>query len=201
MIGSTTPNMIGVFLLAAALAACSGGSETARSGPAAANTSSASSNSDPASTAQPASSSTNVVPPNSVNAAENPLLAAKREKIDAMRRAGSNPAAAKADTETLLRQSTRPAPENSEFAIALTDVVVERRTFLQHPVLARVEKITDGKTSRIKLLTKDGRTVHLPGTAIEQLSVASSASILKAAGIEAPAHRPSDRKPGAANAN
>lgn len=148
---------------------------------------------------QPGSAPANVATAN--NAAQNPLVTARNRKIEAMRQAGSDPNAPKTDLETLLKQSTRPAPENSEFSVALTDIVVERRRFLNHPVLSQVEKVTDGGRSTIKLTTTDGRTIDLPGNAIQNLSVAASASILKAAGIQLPPSQPSDRRPGAANKN
>lgn len=137
---------------------------------------------------------------NSVNTApSDPLMAAKARKIDAIRQAGSDPSAPKTDIETLLQRSTKPAPENSEFAAALSDVVVERRTFLSHPTLSKVEKITEGSRSTIKVFTTDGRTLDLPGSAIEKLSVASSISILRAAGLPLPPQ--ADRKSPATERN
>ena len=118
-----------------------------------------------------------------------------------MRQSGGDPSTAKVDIEALLRQSIRPAPENSEFAVALTNIVVERRTFLRHPILAKVEKITEGTRATIKLETTDGRTIELPGSAVPNLSVASSASILKAAGLDQVRAPLSDKKPRAGNGN
>lgn len=122
-------------------------------------------------------------PANAVNAEDNPLTVARNKKIEAMRQAGADPSIPKPDIETVLRQSTRPAPENSEFSVALTDILVERRTFLKNPTIAKVEKTTAGGKKSIKVFLKDGRTLDLPGEAIESLATAASTSILKAAGI------------------
>jgi len=117
-----------------------------------------------------------------------------------MRQAAGDPSA-NYDIEAMLNRSTRPAPENSTFAVAMANVVVERRTFLKHPVLAKVEKVTDGARSTLKVETTDGRTIDLRPNAVDALSVASSAAIMQAAGLQMPASQPMDRKPGAANRN
>jgi hypothetical protein len=194
------------FCLAVILSGCGGenGPQAARN-----NAASVPSNSVAVSAGSPTtpnSSQPGIIPGNSVavntnEAVENPVANARNRKLEAMRQAASDPSVPKTGIETLLKQSTRPAPENSEFSVALTDVVVERRTFLNHPILSRVEKVTDGQRSTIKLLTTDGRTIELPGRAIEKLSIASAASILKAAGLQLPPSQPADRKPGAANRN
>lgn len=151
-------------------------------------------------TSGPTQSPNAVAVDNSNATSQNSLMAAKARKIDAIRQAGSGPSALKTDVETLLRQSARPAPENSEFSVALTEILTERRTFLDHPTLARVEKVTDGSRSAIKIFTTDGRTIDLPGRAIEKISVASSASILKAGGLAVPPPRP-ERKTGGTDRN
>ncbi len=141
------------------------------------------------------------VDPNaSANTAENPVAATRNRKRDEMRQAaGDQPA--NFDIEAMLNRSTRPAPENSTFAVAMANVVVERRIFLKHPVLAKVEKVTDGARSTLKVETTDGRTIDLRPNAVDALSVASSAAIMQAAGLQMPASQPMDRKPGAANRN
>ncbi|MGD9563357.1 MAG: hypothetical protein AB7F88_14240 [Pyrinomonadaceae bacterium] len=126
---------------------------------------------------------------------EDPRIAERNRKAEAKRLAAANMESAKPDIEALLRGSARPAPEDSEFSVALADIVVERRTFLKHPMLSRVEKISDGAGSKITVTMRDGRTVALPGNAIEKISVASAVSILRAAGIDVPPSQPSDRKP------
>ena len=141
------------------------------------------------------------VDPNaSANTAENPVAATRNRKRDEMRQAAGDPSA-NYDIEAMLNRSTRPAPENSTFAVAMANVVVERRTFLKHPVLAKVEKVTDGARSTLKVETTDGKTIDLRPNAVDALSVASSAAIMQAAGLQMPASQPMDRKPGAANRN
>lgn len=116
----------------------------------------------------------------------NPLVIAKNKRIEMMRKAGEESKKDRPDLETLLRNSSRPGPENSEFAVVLTDVVFERRTFKSHPILTKVEKITEGEKKTIKVYLKDGKIVDLEGNAIEHLAIAQSAAILKAAGIASP---------------
>jgi hypothetical protein len=86
----------------------------------------------------------------------------------------------------------KPAPEDSIFSTKLTDVAVETRTFKKHPVLAKVERITDANSRKIKVYLRSGKVIEIPGNNISNLSVASSAQILEAAGIEqsAPAMTP-----------
>lgn len=126
---------------------------------------------------------------------QNPITVSRNKKIDEMRKAAADPNAPKPDIEALLTASTRPAPEDSEFSVALADILVERRTFLKNPILAKVEKTTNGQNKVIKVFLKDGRTIDVRGDAIETLSTAASSSILKAAGIAAPVgQQPSDTK-------
>lgn len=136
---------------------------------------------------------------NSANSGENPLTIARNKKIEAMRKAGSASPGGKVDIEAILKQSTRPAPENSEFSVALTDIVVERRVFLRNSVIAKAEKVTDGDKKTLTIFLTDGRSLELPGDSIQSLSTASSASIIKAAGIAMPVRQPSNGKPNAAN--
>lgn len=126
-------------------------------------------------------------PANDVNnAKENPLTAARNRKIEAMRQSGSQPGAQNVDIEKILQQSTRPAPEDSEFSVALTDILYERRVFHKNAVLAKVEKISRGEEKTLKVYLTDGRVLDLPPNSIASVSTASSASILRAANIEAP---------------
>lgn len=123
---------------------------------------------------------------------QNPIGDVRKGKMDAMRKAAGNAPPVKIDTEAELKKSTRPAPENSEFAVVLTDSVFERRTFKNHPQLSKVEKTTQGEQKSIKVYFTDGKFIDLPGDKIEFVSTASSASILKAAGMGA---LPETRKP------
>ena len=120
------------------------------------------------------------------------------KKLRDIREAGGDPSAPKPDVEAVLKGSERPAPEDSLFAVALVDNVVERRIFLKHPVLARVEKVTtgDGRSS-LKVMTRDGRSYDLEGNAIGPVSTASSLAIMRAIGLEGPTSERKQR-PGSA---
>ncbi len=126
---------------------------------------------------------------------------ARNSKLDTIRRSGNALPPEDIDLEAILKRSTRPAPENSTFSAALTNVVFERRTFLDHPILAKVEKVIDGDRSSLRVFTRNGRTINLPADAIENLSIISSAAILQAARLEMPQTKPLDRKPGATDRN
>lgn len=181
-------------LFVLALGGC-GEPETVRNG----NTSSTPArNASPANNGVPGQAS--IDPNTSANTAENPVAATRNRKRDEMRQTAGDPPA-NYDIEEMLKRSTRPAPENSTFAVAMANVVVERRIFLNHPILAKVEKVTDGARSTLKVETTDGRTLDLRPNAVEALSVASSAVIMQAAGLQMPRSKPMDRKPGAANRN
>lgn len=80
----------------------------------------------------------------------------------------------------------KPAPEESTFSTRLTDVAVETRTFKKHPILAKVERITDTNGRAMKVYLRSGKVIDVPGNSIANLAVASSAQILSAAGIEQP---------------
>lgn len=128
-------------------------------------------------------------------AAEIPMAATRNRRLDAIRQAGNDPSAPKLDIEKILRQSTRPAPENSEFGVALTDILIERRTFLKHPVLFRIEKVTEGEKGTIRVQTKDGKIHELPSEAIPALSTVPSSTILSLLKIELPVQPASGSKP------
>jgi hypothetical protein len=105
------------------------------------------------------------------------------------------------ETEEMLKRSTRPAPENSEFAVALTDILVERRTFNGHPVLSRVEKRTAGEQISIEVRTTDGAVRTLSGNAIPALSTVPTARILELIGRKPAPARESNVKPRAREGN
>jgi len=132
---------------------------------------------------------------------ENPLEKARNKRLDAIRKAGADPNAPKLDVEAILKQSTRPAPENSQFAVALTDILVERRIFLSHPILLKAEKITEGEKKILHVYTRDGKTFDVPGDLVPSLSTAAASAILKAAGIQTPEPKPAERKPNAPTGN
>jgi len=133
--------------------------------------------------------------PNANAAVETPMAATRNRRLDAIRQAGNNPSATKLDIEKILRESTRAAPENSEFGVALTDILIERRTFLKHPVLVRIEKVTEGEKGTIRVQTKDGKVHELPGEAIPALSTVPSSTILSLLKIELPVQPASGSKP------
>lgn len=189
------------LILFAALSGCGGGESDS---PVAKSNAAKGANRNSAPTAPqtvPGSNNTNAGPTDENTQAQNPMVAARNKKLEAMRQAARDPNAPKPDIEETLRKNTRPAPENSEFSVVLSDILVERRTFLKHPILAKVEKVTDGENKTIRVFTTDGKSLVLPGDAIDNLSTASSASILKAAGMNQPSQQPSEKKIGASNRN
>jgi ABC-type Fe3+-hydroxamate transport system substrate-binding protein len=78
----------------------------------------------------------------------------------------------------------RPAPEDSEFTATLTDVATEIRTFRNHPQIRRVEKVSDGKKSTVKVFLVNGKTAEFDGAKLPSLIQASSHQILELAGVE-----------------
>ncbi len=189
--------VLSMFSATLMASACGGGStgETVKT----TNRSSAVSTQADANSAGAAALENSAAPAN--GASENPLVASRNKKLEAMRAAGNVQPMPPADIEAILDQSTRPAPENSEFSVALTDILVERRTFKQHEILAKVEKVTEGSKKTIYVFTKDGTKRELPGDAIESISTAQSAAILRAIGIEPKRASPSAAKPNAAVKN
>ncbi len=107
----------------------------------------------------------------------------RKSRMDALRDKVQNAPPVNIDIEAELKRSTRPAPENSEFAVVLADSVFERRTFKNHPKLLKVEKVTEGTKKSIKVFLTDGKVIDLPGEKIDFISTASSAAILQAAGV------------------
>ncbi len=139
-----------------------------------------------------------------LNASNNSVVpggVSRNSKLDPLRGSGVAPAPEEVDLEALLKRSTRPAPEGSTFAVALGSKVVERRTFLRHPVLAKVEKVIDGDRSSVKVFTTDGRVIELAGNAVADLSIVPSAAILQAAGLQPQETKVPNSKPRAADRN
>jgi len=128
-------------------------------------------------------------------ATESPLATPRNRRLEAVRQAGNDPSVPQLDIEKILRQSTRPAPENSEFAVALTDILIERRTFSKHPVLVRIEKVTEGEKGTIRVQTKEGKVHELPGESIPALSTVPTSTILSLLKIELPVEPVSGSKP------
>ena len=145
----------------------------------------------------PGSANTSTVPqsPGNEPAPADPAANIRRSRMDAIRKDAADPNTPKLDTEELLRRSAKPAPENSDFAVALTDIVVERRTFHDNTQLIKVEKITQGEKKTLKIYLANGKVVELPGDRLASISTAASVTILKIAGIATPP--PSTKKPNA----
>lgn len=130
-----------------------------------------------------------------------PIERMRQRRAETLREVPLDPNQPVPTIEETLQRSTRPAPENSEFSVALTEILFERRTFRAHPVIDKVEKITkDGKVN-VTLFLKDGRKVGLPEGSIENLSTISTSAILGAAGLPVQTQRPAERKPGGAPVN
>lgn len=140
------------------------------------------------------------VPANS--ASENPIEALRKKKLKDLYTGASDPTVQKPDIEAVLKGSERPAPEDSLFAVALVDNIIERRIFLKHPTLKMVEKVTtnDGRSS-LKVVTRDGRSFELEGNAIGPVSTAASFTILRAIGLEGAAGDRKQRPPTASKKN
>ncbi|MFL6468969.1 MAG: hypothetical protein ACJ72Z_13510 [Pyrinomonadaceae bacterium] len=104
-----------------------------------------------------------------------------RNRVEEMRAAAANNVTTKP-----VPTNARPAAEDSTITTQLTDVARETRVWKKHPLLAKVEKIYDGKGASIKVYLKDGRVIDLPGTAIAQLDQVASATVLTLAGVTPP---------------
>ncbi len=107
----------------------------------------------------------------------------RKARMEAMRNAGTI-GQTKIDEADLLKKSTRPAPEDSEYAIILTDKAIEVRTFKSHPQLLKVEKRSDGKKSTIKIYLKNGKVVEIAGDKITAIRTEPAAHILELSGIQ-----------------
>ncbi len=60
---------------------------------------------------------------------------------------------------------------------------VETRTFRNHPILSKVEKIMDGKTTKYKVYLKSGKTVDAPADKMINYTAMAPTSILDAIGM------------------
>jgi hypothetical protein len=80
-----------------------------------------------------------------------------------------------------------PAADNSEIVMALNEKgAVETRTFKSNPVLAKIEKTTEGRNVGLKVYLKNGKVIPLPPEKIKNFTVDSAEQILQAAGIQTP---------------
>ena len=120
-------------------------------------------------------------------------FAQKKAKMEAMRNAsGSQP---KVDEKELLRKASKPAPDNSEFAVILAGTALEVRTFKSHPQLLKVEKRHEGEKSFLKVYLRNGQVIDLPGAQMPSLGTESAARILEISGVAATSTAPSPNAP------
>ena len=187
-----------IILLSLSLIGCSNADEKPSSKNAGTNRSANSAAVSSTNAAEPANKETTGVVENEV-VSEDPIGNVRKSKMEAMRKEAENSTEPKADIETLLKRSARPAPEDSEFAAALTDIVFERRTFKAHPQLLKVEKITKGEKKTVKVYLVDGKVIELPGESVPFISTAPSSAILQAAGLSE--RSPAAKKPNAKTEN
>lgn len=98
---------------------------------------------------------------------------------------------------------TRTLPENSQLTTKMNAEghVVETRTFTDHPLLSKVEKITrgpDGSTLRVFL--KKGGSKIIDEAAVGNFRTATAALLLKAAGVSTETSDPKESRSGKENA-
>ncbi|MEJ7846521.1 MAG: hypothetical protein WKF92_00355 [Pyrinomonadaceae bacterium] len=122
-----------------------------------------------------------IADPAAANVDANAMISRRKTKLEAMRKA-AEAAPANFDEEAMLKKATKPAPEDSEFAVILTNAAVELRTFKNHPRLLKVEKRSSGEESILRVFLKDGKIIDLPGEKIPQLGTETAAHILELAG-------------------
>ncbi len=81
---------------------------------------------------------------------------------------------------------TQSLPENSEISTQMNDkgYVVETRTFKDHMVLKKIEKITiTPKKTELKVYFKSGKIYDVPKDKIENFRTASAQDIYQAVGV------------------
>lgn len=125
------------------------------------------------------------------------VLERKKSRLEEMREkrsTGSDGGASPANVKPF----SKPAPDNSVYITSLTDVATEIRQFKDHPVLDKVERISDAKGSRTTAHLRNGRRVNVPDGRIKNLAVASASELLVAAGLPpmpTPTPAPNIQKP------
>ena len=123
-----------------------------------------------------------IADPAAANVDANAMISRRKAKMEAMRKA-AEAAPANFDESAMLKKAARPAPEDSEFAVILTNAAVELRTFKSHPQLLKVEKRSSGGESVVRVFLKDGKIIDLPGEKIPALGTETAARILEIAGV------------------
>lgn len=80
-----------------------------------------------------------------------------------------------------------PAADNSEITSTLNEKGgLDTRTFKSHPLLAKIERTTEGREVRLKVYLKNGKVIELPPGKIGNFANDSAAQILQAAGVQSP---------------
>jgi hypothetical protein len=114
---------------------------------------------------------------NAVNVNSSRPMDAQLQRLEEMRKAANR------DGKRVPTMNSRPAPENSSISVTLTDFAHETRTWKNHPVLLKVEKIHDGGEGRVKVYLRSGKVIDLAGSSIYQLAEVPAASVLEIAGV------------------
>jgi hypothetical protein len=84
-----------------------------------------------------------------------------------------------------LPYGTRNAPDDSIVSSGSRGRdFVETRTFKNHPILSKVEKIMDGKTTKYKVYLKSGKVVDAPADKLSNYTAMAPNSILDAIGMK-----------------
>lgn len=91
----------------------------------------------------------------------------------------------------------RIAPDESTLTVSMdkNGNPVETRTFKNHQVLIKVEKINYGKEVKYKVYLKNGKVVEAPADKMENFTSLHPNNILAAIGLPPPEPRPEERVP------
>jgi hypothetical protein len=83
-----------------------------------------------------------------------------------------------------LPYGSRTAPDDSIISSGSRGKdFVETRTFRNHPVLAKVEKIMDGKTEKYKVYLKNGKVIDAPADKMSNYAALAPVNILDIIGL------------------
>lgn len=125
----------------------------------------------------------------------------KQAKMDRLQQGNGDPSLGVANAKPLRRE----APDNSEYWSTLTDVATETRAFRAHPEIAKAERISDGKTTTVKVYLKNGKVVQVPGDRVRDFPRESVNTFAAIAGVKpvatptpppvAPGTNPAKEKP------
>jgi hypothetical protein len=91
----------------------------------------------------------------------------------------------------------RTAPDNSTVFVTMdkSGNPIETRTFTNHQVLIKVERISIGKDVKYKVYLKNGKVVEAPVDKMENFTALHPNNILAAIGLPPPTPRPEERVP------